>query len=183
MKGGKTMDYAEKKIDRKDVFSGRIVDVHVDRVELCNGRTSTREVVDHPGGVSIVPVDADGNVYLVRQFRYPVGESLLEIPAGKLESGEEPLTCAVRELSEETGFEAEKYIYLGGIFPSPGYCRETIHIYLATGLHAGRAHPDENEFLDVVKMPFAEALCLAQSNELTDGKTVIGLLRAAQYLR
>jgi ADP-ribose pyrophosphatase len=177
------MDYFEKELSREDVFCGRIVTVHVDEVELCNGRKSKREVVDHPGGVSIVPVDADGNVYLVRQYRYPVGASLLEIPAGKLEPGEDPLTCAVRELSEETGLEADQYTYLGGVSPSPGYCRETIHIYLATSLHMGHAHLDENEFLDVVKMPFDAAFALASSNEMTDGKTIIGLLRAAQHLK
>ena len=177
------MDYSEKKLSREDVYRGRIITVHVDEVELCNGRKSKREVVDHPGGVSIVPVDGRGNVYLVRQYRYPVGDSLLEIPAGKLEYGEDPLQCAVRELSEETGFSAGKYTYLGGVSPSPGYCRETIHIYLATELSAGQSHPDENEFLDVVKMPFADAFRLAASNEMTDGKTIIGLLRAAQYLK
>ena len=176
-------DYTEKTLKREDIYVGRIITVHSDTVELCNGKTAGREVVDHRGGVSVVPVDGDGNVYLVRQYRYPVGDFLVEIPAGKLEAGEEPLTCAIRELSEETGFTAEKIEFLGQIWPTPGYCGEKLHIYMATGLQPGKTHPDEDEFLDVMKIPLEKAYAMAISGELSDAKTVIGLCRAYAKLK
>jgi len=177
------MDYPEIEIGREDVFHGKILTAHVDTVQLVNGKTAFREVVDHNGGVGIVPVDEEGNVYLVRQFRYPIGESILEIPAGKLEKGEDPFSCAVRELSEETGFTAEHYVDLGSFYPSPGFCREKLYLYLATGLKAGKLHLDEDEFLDVVKLPFVEAVELALSPDMKDAKTVMGILRAAPHLK
>lgn len=176
------MDYTETLYRHINGYNGLITSTTLDRVVLNNGEHSLREVVEHPGGVTILPIDKDGYVYCVRQFRYPIGEHLLEVPAGKLEKGETPLECAVRELSEETGISADEYIYLGKIFPSPGYCKETLHIYLARELHFGKAHPDKNEFLDVSKIHIDELFRLAMENEIPDAKTVIAILKTKALL-
>ena len=175
------MDYTEKTLKREDIFRGRIVYLHKDTVRLPDGGEASREIVEHPGGVTVIPVDAGGTVYCVRQFRYAYGEHLLETPAGKLEYGEDPMECAVRELSEETGLTAENYVYLGALYPSPGYCRETIHIYLATGLTPGRMHLDAGEFLDVERHTLDELAGMAMRNELKDAKTVAAVLKAKYY--
>ena len=177
------MECVEKRIDGELKYSGVIVRVRLDRAQLENGRIVLREVVEHPGGVGILPVDEEGNCYMVRQFRYPFSRRLLEIPAGKLEYGEDPLECAVRELGEETGFTAEELIPLGRCLTSPGFSSEVLHLYLARGLRAGKAHPDEDEFLNVEKYTFSELLAMADRNELEDGKTVIAVLRAARILK
>lgn len=176
------MDYTEKPVRRVNTYQGIIVDVSVDMVKLPNDEISMREVMHHPGGVCVAAVDEKEMVAMVRQFRYAMGEHLLEIPAGKLEKGEDPLPAAMRELSEETGLEAETWIDLGPAYPSPGISNETIHIYLAVGLTQGQAHPDPNEFLDVVKMPLAELLDMVDSGAIRDAKTVIGLLKAERHL-
>ncbi len=177
------MDYTEKRLAREELYEGRIIHVFRDRVRLQDGREALREIVDHPGGVTVIPVDTDGSVYCVRQYRYPYGEHVLETPAGKLERGEDPLDCAMRELSEETGLTAEQYVDLGGIYPSPGYCREIIHIYLATKLRPGEQHLDAGELLDVEKHPLDELVEMAMRNELKDAKTVIAVLKAQRWLR
>lgn len=176
------MDYTEKTLSREDIFSGRIVTLHVDRVSLIDGSVSKREIVEHDGGVTVIPVDDEGNVYCVRQFRYAFGEHILETPAGKLEKGEDPFACAVRELGEETGFTAENFVYLGKFYPSPGYCKEKLYAYLATGLKKGEAHLDEGEFLDVVKYPLDTLVEMAMNNEIYDAKTIIAVLKAKRYL-
>ena len=176
------MDYTEKKLRAQEIFRGRIVYLHKDVVRLPDGREAPREIVEHSGGVTVIPVDGDGNVYCVRQFRYAYGAHLLETPAGKLEPGEDPLACAKRELSEETGFTAERYIDLGCIYPSPGYCKETIYVYLATGLVSGKQHLDEGEFLEVEKYPLKTLLDMVMRNEIRDAKTAVGILKAQRYL-
>jgi len=177
------MEFFEKQVASEKKFEGLIVTVYADTVELHNGHSAYREVVEHPGGVGIVAITEDNKVLLVRQFRYPMAEIMPEIPAGKLEYGEDPYECAVRELSEETGFKAQRVVSLGKLYPSPGYCRETLYVYLATGLTAGESHPDEDEFLSVEAVDFNDACRMAEDGELTDAKTVIGLLRAAAFLR
>ena len=176
------MDYNEKTLTSQTLYEGRIITVKRDEVELVNGKTSFREVVEHNGGVGILPVDGDGNVYLVKQFRYPFRETTLEIPAGKLEKGEKPFECAVRELSEETGFTAAKYDDFGKFYPSPGYCMEILYIYMARELTRGKIHLDDNEFLDVVKMPLEDAVDMVMRGELYDAKTIIAILKAKKLL-
>lgn len=176
------MELIETKVSSELKYSGVIVDVTLDDARLVDGSMAKREVVHHPGGVGILPVDENGICYMVRQYRYPMGESVLEIPAGKLDRGEGHFNCAVRELSEETGFTADNYIYLGCFFPSPGYADEKIHVYLATGLHAGESHLDEGEFLNVEKISLDELVQMVMDGRLVDAKTVIGVLKAKLYL-
>lgn len=176
------MDYTENTLSREDKFRGRIVYMHVDQVTLPDGSTASREIVEHSGGVTILPLDEKGNVYCVRQYRYAVGEHVLETPAGKLEEGEDPFACAVRELKEETGFQAEDFRYLGEVYPSPGYCRERLHIYLATGLRKGEAHLDEGEFLDVEVYPLDRLVEMAMTGGIRDAKTMIAILKTKIYL-
>lgn len=176
------MKYFERKVSGQTLYNGIVVSVHLDNVELYNGMTARREVVEHPGGVCIVPVDENGNVTVVRQFRYPFGEEMLEVPAGKLEYGENPYSCAMRELSEETGLEPEKLVSLGEIYPSPGFCSERLYIYLAENCSQGDAHPDEGEFLDVMKVSISEMTDKIMSGEIKDAKTIVAILKAEKYL-
>lgn len=176
------MGFFEKQISSKTVYTGKIVNVRNDIAELFNGSQVPREVVEHPGGVAIVPLTDKNEVLMVRQYRYPVGEELLEIPAGKLEYCEDHCQCAVRELSEETGCTAGKIIYLGPIYPSPGFSKEILHIYLATDLQYGEAHPDENEFLSVEAIPMEQLVHMVMIGEIKDGKTIIGILKAQKYV-
>ena len=176
------MAYFEKKIDGKKLYEGVIVNIHMDQAELCDGSVVRREVVEHPGGVTILPVEEDGTAWCVRQFRYPFGREMLEAPAGKLEKGEEPLSCAIRELSEETGLTADQMVYLGPCCTSPGFSTEVLHVYLALGLHPGQMHLDPGEFLNVEKYPLQTLVDMVMSNEIDDAKTVVAVLKAKNYL-
>ena len=176
------MDVSEKKISSELKLKGIIVNVYHDKAELCDGRMVGREVVEHPGGVTILPVDENGICYMVQQYRYPMQKLMLEAPAGKLEPGEDPMECAVRELSEETGFTADEMIDLGAHATSPGFSTEVLHIYLARGLHAGQMHLDEGEFLNLKKYPLEELVEMVMNNEISDAKTVIAVLKAKALL-
>jgi ADP-ribose pyrophosphatase len=176
------MEFFEKQISSSRMFSGRVINVRCDTVELVNGKHVSREVVEHPGGVAIVPLLENGDVLMVRQYRYCVTDELLEIPAGKLEREEDPLECAVRELSEETGGKAGRIVPLGAMYPSPGFSQETLYIYLATDLEVGQSHPDEDEFLSVVRLPFDDIVEKILSGEIKDGKTIVGILKAKVFL-
>ena len=172
----------EKMIEKNTVYEGVIVNVRRDKAELVNGKVVGREVVEHPGGVTVIPVEPDGTVWCVRQFRYPFGREMLEVPAGKLERGEDPFDCAVRELSEETGLTADEFVYLGPCCTSPGFSTEVLHIYLALGLHQGAMHLDPDEFLNVEKYGLEELTDRVMSGEIDDAKTIIAVLKAKRYL-
>lgn len=172
------MDLTEKKLKSEQLYDGKIIKLFRDTVELPNGKTALREVVRHPGGVIILPIDGDGNVHMVKQFRYAYDRAILEIPAGKLEYGEEPLSAARRELEEEVGAKAECWTHLGDIWPTPGFCDEVQHLYLARSLTFGENNPDEDEFLEQVVLPFSEAVAMASDGRMQDSKTVVALLRA-----
>ncbi len=172
------MELKETTLTSRLAYDGGLLKVYYDTVELVNGATAWREVIRHPGAVVIVPVDGEGNVYLVRQFRYPYGKAVLEVPAGKLERGEEHLPAARRELSEEIGAQAARWTPMGEMLPTPGFCDELQHVYLARDLTFGTAHPDEDEFLEIVKLPMTEAVDMAVDGRLEDSKTVASLLRA-----
>lgn len=175
------MDLTEKTLTSEIKFEGKILRLRHDRVAIPGGGEALREVVEHPGGVGIVPVDKEGCVLLVRQFRYPLGRTVLEIPAGKRDKGEHHLLTARRELSEEVGAEAGELTYLGYVYASPGFCDEAIHLYLAEDLTFGEAHPDEDEFLERERIPLSEAVEMALDGRLDDGKSVAGILRAAHH--
>ena len=161
------MDLTERTIDSREVFRGRIIRVRQDTVRLPNGKESSREVVEHPGGVGILAIDGEDRVVLVRQYRYAFERVLTEIPAGKRETGEEPFLTAQRELKEEIGAEAGRWTELGALIASPGCYGETLYLYMAEDLTFGETHPDEDEFLEV--------LCMDRT--LTDAKTVAAVLK------
>ena len=171
------MEFKETFVSRQEIFHGRIVDLRVDTVCLPNGHLTTREVIDHPGGVAVVAIDENDNVLTVKQYRYAFGTVLEEIPAGKLERGEDPAAAARRELSEETGASCETLTPLGEILASPGGFTEVLHLYMATGLTFGPQHPDEDEFINFERVPFDTLLDRCLSGDIRDGKTVAGVLK------
>ena len=171
-------------LSSQDIYSGKIIKVEKWTVSLPNGETAPREIVRHNGAAAIVPVDAEGNVTLVRQHRVAIGRFTWEIPAGKLDSpGEDPFLAAQRELEEETGLRAEHWRLLTRLDTTPGFCTERIALYLATGLSQHPAHPDPDEFLGLTRMPLSEAAALCMAGELRDAKTVAGLLMAQRVLQ
>lgn len=176
------MDMTEKRLDSREVYKGRILCVREDRVLLPNGKTGTREIVEHPGGVGILALDGD-DVLLVRQYRYAFSRVLTEIPAGKREKGEEPFVTARRELREEIGAEAGRWTELGELIASPGCYGETLYLFMAQELTFGEMQPDEDEFLEMVRVPFDRAVEQCMSGELTDAKTVAALLKAKILLK
>ena len=177
-------DILEKLSDRRRVFDGAII--HVDHMTalLPNGKTALREVAVHMGASAVVPVDEEGSVYLVRQFRAPLEKVTLEIPAGKLDHpGENRLEAAQRELREETGFSADSWKKLTDLATTPGFCSEVISIYLAQNLHSGKTNFDEDEFLNLVKMPLSQAVDQVMAGEICDSKTICGLLMAQRLIQ
>ena len=176
------MKLIEETVDSQIVFRGKIITVRLDTAKLENGKTASREVVEHPGGVCILPMEDDGTVYTVRQFRYPFGRVTEELPAGKLDGPEDHRLAALRELSEEIGAEPEELVYLGYLMASPGFSSEVLHMYLARGLRHGEQHPDEDEFLEVERTPFSVLVERVMAGELTDAKTVAAVLKTMEYL-
>ena len=172
------MELKETRLSGETVYKGKIVTLKVDEVEMPDGSLAERELVFHPGGVGVVAIDEDDRVVLVKQFRKPIEDAIYEIPAGKLDAGEDHRLCGMRELEEETGLKAEEFVYLGFIYPSPGFTDEKTHMYLATGLTQGETHPDPDEYLDIVRMPLNEVLSKIMKNEINDAKTVAGILKA-----
>jgi ADP-ribose pyrophosphatase len=159
----------------KNIYSGKVVTLNVDRVRLPNGVEVDLETIRHPGAAAVVPVKDDGTVVLIRQFRHAAGGYIYEIPAGKLHSGEDPLDCASRELEEEVGYQAKSFELLSSIFTAPGFADEVIHLYKATGLTTGRQQLDQDEVLEVVEMSLAEAINKIIDGTIRDAKTIVGL--------
>lgn len=166
----------EKTLQSETVYGGRKLRLQVDQVELPSGRRTTREVVYHPGSVGIVPVTREGDVFLIKQYRYAVGSAIYEIPAGTMEKWESPEKCAMRELEEETGFIARKLEKLGQFYTSPGIMNEIMHLYKATHLvKAGKARPPEEENIEVVRIRLSQAIDMIKKGEIMDGKTICGI--------
>lgn len=176
------LGYFEQTEESTGIFNGRIITVHEDTVQLVDGTQTKREIVDHNGGVAIIGLTEEGEVLLVRQFRAPYKEVLFEIPAGKLEKGEDPFEAAKREFQEECGCTAENFKYIGELYPTPGYCGEIIRLYYATGLEFGEQHLDEDERLDVYKVPLGEAFDRCINGEFKDAKTQIGIMKVREML-
>jgi ADP-ribose pyrophosphatase len=170
-------------LEKHGVYQGRVVDLSVEKVRLPNGNVCELELIRHPGAAAMVPVDADGNVLLVRQYRHATGGYVLEVPAGKLDPGEPPETCALREVEEEVGYRPRTLTPLGWIFTTPGFTDEKIWLYLATDLVPARQDLERDEVLTVERVPLAEAVARAEGGEIVDAKSVCALLRAASLMR
>ncbi|MCL1882054.1 MAG: NUDIX hydrolase [Oscillospiraceae bacterium] len=183
------MEIREKTLSNEKIYDGKIMKIHKDTVELPNGNQAFREIVEHSGGVCVLPLTDCRNIILVEQFRYPFAKAILEIPAGKLELAERhnPLECGKRELFEETGYHAKEFVSLGEFYPTPAYCTEVIHMYLAKGLYVENAHNndltpqnhlDDDEFLNVIKLPVSKILEMILGGEIPDGKTQAAVLKS-----
>ena len=172
------MNLIEKQISSEYIFKGKVISLRRDIALLPNGATASREIVEHNGGVCVAALTDNNEILFVRQYRYPYNEIVLEIPAGKRNSiDEEPLSCGIRELKEETGACAQNIISLGELYPTPGYCGEIIWMYAATGLTFGDQCPDEDEFLTVEKIPLEKAVEMILSGEIKDAKTQTAILK------
>ena len=169
------MSYNEKTISKENIFNGNIIALDVHTVELQNGKKSTREVISHPGGVAILAFTDKDTILLVEQFRKPVEMNLLELPAGKLEYGEDPETCGIRELEEETGYKAKKFSYIGKIVTSPGFCNEYIYLYKAEELISGEMKLDEDEFLNVKEVKLQQVKVDILNGKIIDAKTICAI--------
>ena len=169
------MSYNEKTISKENIFNGNIIALDVHTVELQNGKKSTREVISHPGGVAILAFTDKDTILLVEQFRKPVEMNLLELPAGKLEYGEDPETCGIRELEEETGYKAKKFSYIGKIVTSPGFCNEYIYLYKAEELISGEMKLDEDEFLNVKEVKLKQVKVDILNGKIIDAKTICAI--------
>ena len=164
------------------IFSGKLIDLYFDHVELPNGKSSTREWINHPGAVCIIPILPDGNLCLIRQYRYGPRDEFIEIPAGKLDTGEDPLVCAKRELQEEIGYIAGKLTFLTNIYPAIGFSNEKMWMYLAEDLQLSNQSLDQDEFLELFPLSLEEAINLINQGKITDVKTIIGILWLDRFL-
>ena len=172
----------ERKLSSEMKFDGKLIKVTYDVADV-NGKEAWREVVHHPGASAVVAIDEDNRIIMEKQFRYALNDYLLEIPAGKLDAGEDPLVCAKRELEEETGIIASEWISLGTIATSPGFCNEVIHLYVAKGLSKGEIHWDEDEYVEVERYTFDELLQRIKEEKIKDSKSLSALLLAMPYLK
>ncbi|HHV29149.1 NUDIX domain-containing protein [Acetivibrio mesophilus] len=177
------MNYEEKTVSKKHIYSGNIISVESVNVLLPNGKEASRDVVLHPGASVIIPISDNNELYMVRQYRKPVEKELLELPAGKLDKGEDPEVCARRELKEETGLEAAKLKHISSIYTTPGFTNEVLHIYAAVGLHEGEACADEDEFISTKKVPVNNLVEMILNQEITDAKSIIGILLAEKIIK
>lgn len=176
------MHLEEKTISSETIYEGVIFTVRKDSAELEDGSVARRDIILHSGGVCVIPVTENNEIFMVRQYRYPFHEITCEIPAGKLNYGENHAECGKRELLEETGCTCSEYIYLGEMYPTPAYNSEITHMYLAKGLEYKKQNLDDDEFLDVIKVPLEKAVEMVMKNELKDGKTQLVILKAARIL-
>ena len=176
------MEFKEEMVSQETVYEGVIVNVRRDKAWLMDGRITNREVVEHPGGVAVFAMDDQGRVALVRQYRYPMGEETLELPAGKLEPGEDPRDSGLRELAEETGLVPGTFEDMGCLYSSPGILAERIYLYFAKDLTQGPTHPDDGEFVETVWLPYQDLVDKARRGEIKDGKTLVGILKASFLL-
>lgn len=176
-------DLTDKVLDSNMIYRGSVINLRVDTVKFPNGRTGKREVVEHSGAVAIIPVNQDGQLFLVRQYRHAVGKSLLEIPAGRIEPGEDLESSARRELLEETGCEAKELVRLCSFFSTPGFTSEELHIFFASGLTLLEQNLDEDEFVEVLQVPWEKAIKMIWSGEICDAKSVAGILAADSYIK
>jgi ADP-ribose pyrophosphatase len=167
----------ERTLESRLVFDGMLLNVNKDRARMPDGSESVREWIRHPGACAVVPIYENGDIILLRQFRYPVKQIFLEVPAGKIDQPEPPDLTATRELEEETGVRCDELHYIGHFYPGIGYADEVIHIYAATSLSDSPAHTDPDEFVEPFRIPFTEALEMVHNGIINDGKTVICLLR------
>jgi ADP-ribose pyrophosphatase len=172
----------EERISSKSIFSGKILGLYHDMVRLPNGRMASREKITHPGAVAIVPVTFDNNILLVKQYRYPVSDITIEIPAGKLAPGENPQECAERELEEEIGAVGGKLKLLSSFYSTPGYCDEVLHLFIATDFQRSGNNLDEDEFLEIVEVKMGESILWIKEGKIKDCKTISGILMARDYL-
>lgn len=177
------MEFKEKVLDTEDIYEGKVFDVKKHTVELLNGDTVTREQILHNGGVAVIAIDSDGMVFMVRQYRFGAGVETLEIPAGKLEKGENPYEAGMRELREETGYKTDKLTSLGDFLPTPAYCSEKIYLYMANNLEYCGQDLDDDEFLSVEKYPLDVLHEMVLKNEINDSKTVIAILKAKAMMK
>ncbi len=176
------MHLEEKTLSSETIYEGVIFTVKKDSAELENGTVARRDIILHSGGVCVIPVTENNEIFMVRQYRYPFHEITCEVPAGKLNYGENHAECGKRELLEETGCTCSEYIYLGEMYPTPAYNTEITHMYLAKGLEYKKQNLDEDEFLDVVKIPLEKAIQMVMDNEIKDGKTQLVILKASRLL-
>ena len=181
-RAGAAAEFFEKTLSSRPIYDGKIISVRCDEVELPGGHHTTREVVSHIGGVGIVALDEQDNVLLVRQYRYPIGRELIEIPAGTLTKGEDPMECGIRELQEECGCTADRFEKLTELYPTPGYCGEIIRLYFCRVKECGAAHPDDDEFLEVERIPLDRAVEMVLNNEIPDAKTQVLILKIARLV-
>lgn len=166
------------------LFRGKVFDLKVDKIEYNSGNKGVREVAVHPGGAVIVPLLDNGDIIMVKQFRYPLQKTILELPAGKLDKDEDPLVCAVRELKEETGYEAGQVKKLGAICTSPGFCTEVLHIFLAEKLTPGNHNREEGEYgMEILKFKLDDLMQKIAGGDIIDAKTICGIHLAAEYLK
>jgi len=171
----------ETKLGSENIYDGVLLHVRRDTVKLPNGNEAKREWIKHPGASSVIPILPDGQIILVKQYRYPIGKITLEVPAGKLDSpDEDPLECAVRELSEETGYTSSNIYKLTTIATTVGFSNELIHLYAAEDLQAGEQHTDEDEFINVIKAPLAEAMRMVEDGRIIDAKSIVSILMLAE---
>lgn len=176
------MTFEEKTMKSERIYEGRIINLRVDTVELSNKKYSKREIVEHPGAVGIIAITKDDEVILVKQYRKPVEDTLLEIPAGKLEPKENPQECAIRELEEETGFATDNVEKILEFYTTPGFSNEVMHIYIAKDLKEGTVNLDDDENIQIIKLPIDEVLYKIKTGEIKDAKTIIGILTYTNLL-